>query len=154
MGKSQSKLSPEQLADLQKNTYCTHIPQTTTTERSHTPSRQERTTAMVSSFRTAPAIAHPPLGTRASSGTVRPVSSTGPSSAAYTSSSSRSVTPASSQTMCSTSLTRTRTARSTLRSSSAPSASQAAAAWTRSSSVCPLRPDGPDLILHRGIPAL
>ena len=27
MGKSQSKLSPEQLADLQKNTYCTHFHQ-------------------------------------------------------------------------------------------------------------------------------
>jgi hypothetical protein len=41
MGKSQSKLSPEQLADLQKNTYCTHIPQTTTTEHSHPQSTRE-----------------------------------------------------------------------------------------------------------------
>ena len=47
MGKSQSKLSPDQLADLQKNTYCKHHPDRISYALILLPSRQEGTTAMV-----------------------------------------------------------------------------------------------------------
>jgi hypothetical protein len=49
MGKSQSKLSQEQLADLQKNTYCLSLPPLVlSTLLTHTHSRQEGAPTMVS----------------------------------------------------------------------------------------------------------
>ena len=50
MGKSQSKLSPEQLADLQKNTYCTYFAFVRILLLSQFTSRQEGTPAVVFHF--------------------------------------------------------------------------------------------------------
>lgn len=129
MGKSQSKLSPEQLNDLQKNTYCTfqaHLRFRSSTHLRH--SRQEGAPAMVRSL--APLYlrteAELTTGTRASERIVHRAIWTSRSSAASTSNSSPSAIQANSRTMSSMSLTRTRTARSTLKSLSVLSASPVA----------------------------
>lgn len=118
MGKSQSKLSPEQLADLQKNTYCASL--LSPPVNAYTPQSIKRSCSS---------------GTRASAKTALPASLTSPSSAKYTGSSSPLAIPQNSLTMSSTSLTRTKTAPSTSRSSSSLSASQAAAVSKKNSDV-------------------
>ena len=95
------------------------------------PARRSRSVLPVRPSSPSPPRAHadrpPHPGTRASSRTAPPASSTRPSSAEYTNSSSRSATPASSRTMSSMSSMRIRTAPLTSRSSSARSPSPAVA---------------------------
>ena len=124
MGKSQSKLSPEQLSDLQKNTYC-ESSQPDPLVLSHQLTPSQLINASFSNGKPIPQDPSPSshkncaTGTRASSRIVPLANSTRLSSAGYTNSSSRSATRANLPTMYSTSSTRTRTAQSTLKNSSA-----------------------------------
>ena len=124
MGKSQSKLSPEQLSDLQKHTYCERPQQTLPSSPISSPPSQ----LINASFSNGKPISRDPpssshkdcaAGTRDSSRTVPPANLTRPSSVEYISSFSRSANPANSPTTYSTSSMRTRVERSTLRSLSA-----------------------------------
>lgn len=127
MGKSHSKLSPEQLADLQKNTYCKCPPLLLPASHRRS-SRQEGATAMVCTLLSILCMhTHHicPTGTRDFSRTVRRASWTRQSLAEYTSSSFPLGIPANSPTTSSMSLMRTRTAPLISRSSSALSASRA-----------------------------
>jgi hypothetical protein len=78
---------------------------------------------------------HPPAGTRATSRTARPANSPRPSLSRSTPSSSRSEIQRNLPSSCSACLTRTSRARSSSRSSSAPSRSRQEEGSTRSSSV-------------------
>ena len=129
MGGKQSKLSPEQLADLQKHTYCGYR----LLDSRGSPcmfvylitfSRQARTPTVVRHHTLAfhsPSLT-PILGTKASSKTVPPVNSTRQSSVGYINSSSRSVTQEISQITFSMFSMRTRTEPSISKNSSVPSA--------------------------------
>lgn len=122
MGKSQSKLTQEQLADLQKSTYCQYFSPLLTPIASHVSSRQEGAPAVVRpSMLCSSPVTHPPHpGTRASRKTALQAISTRPNSAGYTNSSSRSVIQLNSPSTSSTSSMPTRAVTSTSKNSSAP----------------------------------
>lgn len=130
MGKSQSKLSPEQLADLQKNTYCQFR---NILYRFHLilyHSRQERATAMVLSiYRLLWRTFHlnRTTGIRAFSRIVHPASWTRLNSVVYINNSFHSGIQETLQTTSSTYLTRTKMVLLTSRSSYALSVSRAVA---------------------------